>query len=156
MQFKTPIAFFIFNRPHQTSMVFEVIRDIKPNKLFIIADGPRPDKNGEIMQCQRVRSIVERVDWACDVKTQFSKNNLGCKKRIVTGLNWLFNHVDESIILEDDCLPHKDFFRFAEKLLKQYRNNDDVGIISGNNVISDQTNILDSYYFSTGFPSYYS
>jgi hypothetical protein len=148
MPIKTPVSLFIFNRPKQTMRVFEAIRDIKPSKLFIIADGPRPDKKDEKIECERARSIVKLIDWPCDVRTQFSKKNIGCKTRIVSGLNWLFSQVDECIILEDDCLPHKDFFRFAEAMLKQHRHNHDVGIISGNNLIADQTDIPDSYYFS--------
>ena len=149
MQIKTPISLFIFNRPNQTMRVFQAIRDIKPSTLFVIADGPRPHKKDEKIECERARSIVKLIDWPCVVRTQFSKKNLGCKTRIVSGLNWLFSQVDECIILEDDCLPHKDFFRFAEAMLEQYRHNYDVGIISGNNLIADQTtDIPDSYYFS--------
>ncbi|MFM6097505.1 MAG: glycosyltransferase family 2 protein, partial [Dolichospermum sp.] len=41
---KTPVAFIIFNRPDTTKRVFEAIRQAKPPKLLVIADGPRADR----------------------------------------------------------------------------------------------------------------
>ena len=34
-----PIIFVIFNRPQLIRPVFDVIRQVKPSRLFIIADG---------------------------------------------------------------------------------------------------------------------
>ena len=42
---KTPVALIIFNRPDSTEKVFEAIRQAKPQKLFVIADGPSSRKN---------------------------------------------------------------------------------------------------------------
>ncbi len=40
---KTPVALIIFKRPDTTERVFEAIRQAKPPKLLVIADGPRAD-----------------------------------------------------------------------------------------------------------------
>ena len=107
---RTPVALLIFNRPETTACVFEVVRAAKPPKLLVVADRPRLDKVGENEKCTAARSIVQRIDWPCTLLTSFSEENLGCKQRISTGLEWVFSHVEEAIILEDDCLPHPDFF----------------------------------------------
>ena len=116
-QLKTPVAFIIFKRPHTTERVFEAIRQAKPPKLFVIADGPRTDYDGEAEKCEVTRAIIERVDWDCEVLKNYSDINLGCAKRLPSGLDWVFNQVEEAIVLEDDCFPNPTFFPFCQELL---------------------------------------
>lgn len=147
-QLKTPVAFIIFNRPYTTEKVFEVIRQAKPPMLLVVADGPRTDRPGEAQKCAAARAIIERIDWKCEVLKNYSDINLGCRERVSSGLNWVFNTVEEAIILEDDCLPHPTFFRFCEELLDYYRNDKRIMSISGDNsrVVPVRTEY--SYYFS--------
>jgi hypothetical protein len=144
----TPVAFIIFNRPETTSKVFEAIRQAKPKKLFVIADGPRPNKPGEKEKCLETRSIVKQIDWDCEVHKNYSEFNLGCRNRVSSGLDWVFSNVEEAIILEDDCLPHPTFFRYCQELLERYKDNQKIIMISGNNVLHDYKYSSASYYFS--------
>lgn len=143
---KSPIVLIIFKRPHTTQRVFEKIRDAKPSKLFIIADGGRNDAEKE--KCLATRAIVEQVDWNCELFKNYSDSNLGCAKRVSSGLDWVFSQVEEAIILEDDCLPHSSFFRFCEELLEKYRNDNRISSISGQNVQFGNQVTNHSYYFS--------
>ncbi|BAZ69112.1 hemolytic protein HlpA-like protein [Fischerella sp. NIES-4106] len=145
---QTPVAFIIFKRPHTTELVFEAIRQAKPAKLFVIADGPRHDRADEPEKCEATRAIINRVDWDCDVLTNYSDVNLGCAKRVSSGLDWVFNNVEEAIILEDDCVPHPTFFRFCEELLEKYRYDTRISSISGQNVQFGRKRTNYSYYFS--------
>jgi hypothetical protein len=144
---KTPVAFIIFNRPDTTKRVFEAIRQAKPPKLLVIADGPRANRPGEAEKCAAARAIIDGVDWECEVLTNYSDTNLGCGKRPATGITWVFEQVEEAIILEDDCLPDPSFFPFCEELLERYRDDTRVAIISGNNLLGNRTSPY-SYYFS--------
>jgi len=54
----TPVLFMIFNRPDTTEKVFNAIRQAKPKRLFIVADGPREGKEGKIEKCQKARKII--------------------------------------------------------------------------------------------------
>ena len=145
---KTPVAFIIFKRPETTIKVFEAIRQAKPPQLFVIADGAHIDNIDEIKRCENTRAIIERVDWDCEVFKNYSDNNLGCAKRVSSGLDWVFNHVEEAIILEDDCLPHPTFFPFCEQLLTRYKNDTRIASISGQNVQFGRNTTQYSYYFS--------
>jgi hypothetical protein len=145
---KTPVAFLIFNRPDTTAKVFEAIRQAKPPKLLVVADGPRPDRPGEAEKCQTVREIIKQVDWECEVLTNYSDVNLGCKRRVSSGLDWVFDNVEEAIILEDDCLPHASFFPFCEELLEFYRDDMRIMHINGNNHGISDPNSQQSYRFS--------
>jgi hypothetical protein len=147
-QLKTPVTFIIFKRPDKTERVFEAIRQAKPPQLFVIADGPRTGYVDEPEKCAATRAIIDRVDWKCEVIKDYADSNLGLGKRIASGLNWVFNQVEESIILEDDCLPHPTFFRFCEELLERYRNDTRITSISGQNVQLGRRRTESSYYFS--------
>jgi hypothetical protein len=147
-QLTTPVAFIIFNRPDTTELVFREIAKAKPTKLLVVGDGARANKEGEASKVAACRAIIKRVDWDCEVLTNFSDVNMGCKLRVSTGLDWVFELVEEAIILEDDCLPHPTFFRFCEELLVKYRGDQRVGMISGDNFQFGQTRNHDSYYFS--------
>lgn len=148
MQFKTPVVFIIFNRPDLTKRVFDIISQSKPSKLLVIADGPRKDDSDDLEKCAAAREVVDQIDWDCEVFKNYAENNLGCKKRIASGLDWVFELVEEAIILEDDCLPDPTFFRFCEEMLKYYRDDKRIMTISGSNFLFGNRLISDSYYFS--------
>jgi hypothetical protein len=145
----TPVVLVIFNRPSLTQQVFQRIRAVQPVNLFVLADGPRSE--AEAMLCHQTRAVVKQVDWDCDVIQNYSDSNLGCRNRISSGLSWVFDQVEEAIILEDDCLPRPSFFYFCQALLKYYRNDSRIMHIAGSNFVSDHISILDSYYFSQYF-----
>ena len=145
---KTPVAFIIFKRPDTTKKVFETIRQAKPSKLFIIADGPHKERGGEAEKCAATRAIIDSIDWDCEVLKNYSEINLGCKERVATGLDWVFSIVEEAIILEDDCLPDLTFFRFCEKLLEKYRDDKRIMTICGTNVKGEWKSNIQSYHYS--------
>jgi predicted O-linked N-acetylglucosamine transferase (SPINDLY family)/glycosyltransferase involved in cell wall biosynthesis/predicted O-methyltransferase YrrM len=147
-QLNTPVVFIIFNRPQTTQKVFEVIRQVQPPKLFIIADGARPHCPEDADKCAATRQIIARIDWDCEVFKNYSETNLGCRQRVSSGLNWVFQQVETAIILEDDCLPDISFFRFCEELLDRYIHTQNIFVISGNNFQLGQKRTPDSYYFS--------
>ncbi|WP_207535792.1 nucleotide-diphospho-sugar transferase [Desertivirga arenae] len=144
----SPILLLIFNRPDLTGLIFEKIRETKPARLYIAADGPRQTKSGEKELCEKTRSVVEAIDWECEVKTLFRQKNLGCKYAVSSAIDWFFQHEEEGIILEDDCLPSEDFFRFCDELLHKYRNDERVFQITGCNVQPGKKWGSASYYFS--------
>lgn len=152
MGLKTAVAFMVFNRPDTTEQVFAAIRNAQPETLLLVADGPRSDRPGEAAECSAVRAIVERIDWPCRVLKNYSDVNLGCKGRVSSGLDWVFSEVEEAIILEDDCLPHPDFFSFCETLLELYRHDERIMMIGGTNYLGERLKMPESYVFSRYFP----
>lgn len=146
MSLLTPVVILLFNRPSLTEIVFDSIRKAKPKKLLVVADGPRFPEEEE--KCQKARAVIEKVDWDCNVLTNYSEENLGCKRRVSSGLNWVFSEVEEAIIVEDDCLPTPSFFYFCQTLLKYYRHDQRIMHIASNNFQFNQSRTPYSYYFS--------
>jgi hypothetical protein len=147
-QLNTPVAFLIFNRPDTTERVFAEIARARPPELLVVADGPRSDQPGDREKCDAARAVIDRVDWDCNVLKNYSDENLGCRRRVSSGLDWVFDTLEEAIILEDDCLPHPTFFRFCEELLEFYRDDERIMMISGDNFQFGRKRTPYSYYFS--------
>ncbi len=147
---ETPVLFIVFNRPDTTLRVFEEIRKARPSKLFINADGPRAHVPEDKERCEQVRTeILSRIDWPCDVQTRFLDTNLGIKYAPSSAIDWFFEHVEEGIILEADCLPDQTFFPYCEELLARYRDDERIMQISGTDVEQGNRNFKcsASYYF---------
>ena len=125
----TPVAFIVFNRPDLTEQVFAAIRHAQPEKLYIIADGARNAEEQPLVR--QTRAVAEAVDWPCTVTRIYSNQNLGCRKRVISGLKEVFANEEAAIILEDDCLPHPSFFGFCEAMLRQYSGQANIGTIHG-------------------------
>jgi hypothetical protein len=129
----TPVLFMVFNRPEKTRQVFEVIKNVKPTKLYISADAPRVNVKDDVERCIKVKEIVQNIDWDCEVKYLFHKDNLGCSLAGITAWNWLFTFEDEMIFIEDDGLVSDSFFLYCQDLLEKYRENKQVAYIGGVN-----------------------
>ncbi len=130
---RTPVALIVFNRPTRTRRVLERIAAARPDTLFVIADAPRDHVRDDFERCRSVRDQIASIDWCGDVRTIYADKNMGCRKRVSSGIAEVFRAVPEAIFLEDDCLPHPSFFRFCDELLERYRNDDRVMSISGAN-----------------------
>ena len=144
----TAVAYFLYNRPELTKITFDRIRDQRPERLFLVADGPRPEVPGDRERCQQARLEVENIDWPCDVQRNYASENLGARRRISSGLDAVFAEVEKAIVLEDDCLPHPYFFRFCGELLDRYEDDERVFTISGDNFQFGRARGSASYYFS--------
>ncbi len=92
--------------------------------------------------------MATEIGWPCEVQTNFAGENMGCRARIVTGLNWAFSQVEEAIILEDDILPDLSFFRFCEEMLERFRDDPRVSMVTGFNISADRAATPYSYFFS--------
>ncbi|MEM7457414.1 MAG: glycosyltransferase family 2 protein [Planctomycetota bacterium] len=144
---KTPVLFCIYNRPEVTARVFSQLAQIRPERLLVIADGPRPEVSGDAEKVAATRAVIDRIDWPCELTTDYSSLNLGCRIRMASGISWAFEQEDELIILEDDCLPDESFFGFCEQLLQRYRSDARITSICGTN-FQPARNTIHSYYFS--------
>ena len=73
---QSAVLLLIFNRPDVTLQAFEQIKKAAPGRLYIAADGPRSNVASDILLCKKARSVTEKIDWGCDVKTFFKRRKL--------------------------------------------------------------------------------
>lgn len=127
-----PVLLITFNRPDYTIKMLKALKEAGVSKLFVFRDGPRPFNDEDVKATEEIeRIILNKIDWPCDVSTNFMTNNLGCGYGPYSAISWAFQYVDELCILEDDCIPTPSFFRFCGKMLDLYRNNLKIRLISG-------------------------
>ena len=143
-----PVLVLAFNRPDTARRVFEVLRVVRPERVYFAVDGARAGKPEEPERVAQVQSLVDVIDWKCEVKTLFRSTNLGCKIAVSEAISWFFDQEEAGIVLEDDCLAHPSFIAFAGELLERYRDDERVMLISGNNFQFGRRRTSDSYYFS--------
>ncbi len=148
MSFDTPILLIVFNRPEKTQKLFDIIKKLKPKKLFVAADGPR-DKETDIYNCREVRKIFDDIEFNCDIHKRFNIKNDGLKKNVKNSIDWFFSKVEKGIILEDDCMPSLSFFNFCQELLDRYEKNEKIMQINGTNLGIDYSKkVKETYFFS--------
>ena len=140
-----PILLLIFNRPATTARVFAALKELRPSKLYVAGDGPRPNTNDATL-CQEARDLIQ-VDWPCELKTLYRTENMGCRHAVAEAISWVFKTEEQAVILEDDCLPHPSFFTYTSDLLDYYQDNEQVMHIGGN-FFQPQAIGDGSYYFS--------
>ena len=145
----SPVVFIVFNRPECTARTLAAIREARPPRLLVVADGPRANRPGEDVKCRETRRVIdEGVDWPCEVERNYSPVNLGCGERPASGLSWAFSRADRLIVLEDDCLPDPSFFHFCDQLLERYADDQRIGQICGSPFICNRLERPTSYIFS--------
>ena len=145
----TAVLFLVFNRLDTTKQVFASIRQAKPPRLYVAADGARETKDGEEQKVKAVRDyVMSNIDWECEVKTLFRESNFGCKMAVSGSIDWFFENEEMGIILEDDCLPSQSFFWFCEELLERYKDDYKISLITGDGRGTKDLQIESDYDFN--------
>lgn len=141
-----PVMLLAFNRPDAAKKVLTQIARVRPPRLYVHIDGPRPDRQGEAEKVAAVRALLDQIDWPCEVHSLIREKNFGLRDGVRSALDWLFEQEDMAIIVEDDCLPNPDFFRFCETLLLQYADDHRVMHIAGSNLAQSAFSYLESSF----------
>ena len=143
-----PVLLIGFNRPDFMEAQIDAVRPARPSRLYLAVDGPRENRPEEAEQCRKVRDCEKLVDWPCEVRTLFRERNLGCKYGVSGAITWFFENEAEGIVLEDDCRPTLDFFRFSTEMLERYRDDERIGAVCGFNFFNLQSDKSAAYHFS--------
>ena len=130
---EVPVLLMGFNRADKASVVFDAIRKVGSQRLFIAVDGPRAAVPADLEKCAQVRALASEVDWPCEVRTLFQPANLGCRRGVAAAITWFFDQVEAGILLEDDVVPDPAFFEFCSQMLERYRNEERVAMVAGFN-----------------------
>lgn len=147
-QFSIPILLIGFNRPDTIKQVFETIRKVQPQKLYVAIDGPRESKRNEQALVDQVKNIVQDVDWSADVHFYFNEVNRGAEVTISSAIAKVLEKEEYVIILEDDIVAPYSFFQFMQEMLIKYKDDSRICIVSGNNYTPLDTHNNEDYFFS--------
>jgi len=149
---KSAVLFIIFNKVEVTKRVFEAIKNVQPPRIYLASDGARTERQGEKENVEHLKNhIVSNIDWNCEIKTRFSEINQGCGRGVANAVSWFFENEEMGIILEDDCLPCPNFFRFCDELLVKYKDDERISTIAGSNQFAKYREEKSNEYFFSRF-----
>tara|TARA_Y100000589_G_C27199303_1_gene648691 strand:- start:3054 stop:4010 length:957 start_codon:yes stop_codon:yes gene_type:complete len=150
-----PLLITAWNRPDKINKLITSLKYIKPKNIYISVDGANNKSDIEFEKVYLTRKIInENINWKCNLEKKFNNKNLGCRLNMIRSINWIFEKNETAIILEDDCIPHPDFFKFCFLLLEKYKEDKDIWSINGTNMQDGKTRGNSSYYFSKYFHSW--
>ena len=151
MTTQNAVLMLVFNRPDVTEQVFQAVRNARPPRLYVAADGPRPGRSQDEETTAKVREVFKQVDWPCEVHTRFLTENLGCRNAVSSAIDWFFSKEEQGIVLEDDVLPSPAFFSYCDTMLERYKHDERVFSVVGNNLVEPWYQHSESYFFSKVF-----
>lgn len=149
MVYSVPILVIFWNRPSLLAGLFQVLRNLQPQRLYLACDGPKADdpRNGHLVAACR-ELAEQQLTWRPEVHTRYAEYNQGCRAGVAAAISWFFEQEDEGIILEDDVHPEPSFFPFMAELLERYRHDMRIGSISSHHFHRQQADHGSSYRFS--------
>lgn len=131
--FSVPVVVAAYNRPAKLQRLLEILAEIRPAILLVVADGPNAARPGDAERVTQTRRLLDRIPWRCEVLRLESATNVGCDVWVPTGLDWVFTQVAEAIVLEDDLIVEPGFFAWCADLLDRYRDDDRIAGVCGRN-----------------------
>jgi hypothetical protein len=141
-----PVVFLFFLRTEISMKVFESIRSVKPNKLYLFSDGPRNDNERILVETNR-NAIVNKIDWDCSLKTFFLESNLGVYAIWSYICKEVFANEEAMIYLQEDLLASQSFFYFCDQMLEYYKDDNSVYMIAGTNYLGRYNDLQPYSYF---------
>lgn len=148
METRTPVLLLVWKRPERTKKLLAILQNRGVGTIYVSGDGPRPGYSEEIQLVEETRRVVYQASDTTPVRTRFATKHLGLQRSIVEGIDWFFQSEDEGIILEDDLVPHNQFWSFMERGLREFRDQKRVSQIAGTNYSEAITRESASPHFS--------
>lgn len=130
---KTPIIFATFARPEYARKAFNQIKKAKPRKLYFYSNKARENDYQEIERNQKIRALINEVDWECELKIYFRDKYVDLYTSLWGAYDWVFQNEESAIVIEEDCVASLAFFDYCDKLIPKYEKDNRIWIISGNN-----------------------
>lgn len=146
------VCLWFYTRADNIREILSRVAVYRPRRLYLVSDGANLAKPEDAHLVEQARQAAqESVTWPCDIRMNYSDVNLGAQRRIVSGIDWVFQQEETAIFLEDDTIPDPSFFPFCETLLKYYYNDFRVMLISGSNPQAGRVPCPSGYLFSRYF-----
>lgn len=130
----TPVLLIGFNRPNMITQAISCISAVKPAKLYVAIDGPRENIVTDLSLLNQVKELVNNLNWSCKVRYKFNKENLGAEITVSSAVSWVLESEENVIVMEDDIIASKSFFQFCEEMLKMYKDQENIYMISGGQI----------------------
>lgn len=142
--FDVPVVLFLFKRKETLPRIFERLEQVRPSKIYLIADEGR--NREERALASEVRSLAESlITWDCEVVRDYADSNRGVHSQIGMGAMRVFEQEETAIFLEDDNLPETTFFEYCREMLTRYWDDERILWVCGTNYLGKYGDTSDYY-----------
>ena len=138
----TPVVVIAYNRPDKVRRLISRLEQLQPTNIIFAVDGPKPGKPADVAKVAEVQSLVNNFTWTDKVETRFRPTNLGLRAAVTDVVSHAVSKHGQAIIMEEDTLPGKNWFPYAEEMLSRYRSESSIEHISGYNLVPDKFQTL--------------
>jgi hypothetical protein len=102
-----------FRRSKNINAILEQALRLGAPQIFVALDGPRNlEDKADTDQSLAVATDFQN-SYPSRVHIKKSNENLGCAVSVLTACDWVFQSENFIVVIEDDCLPSEDFFKFV-------------------------------------------
>lgn len=151
IQIDYPIAIFFFNRPSKLKVLLNRLNKYQFKKVYFFADGARPMNKSDKENLETCKALVEKYPLGLTNEYIYADNNLGCGKRIKTGLDLFFSMESFGFIFEDDVIPNKNFKFPSSEEIKNLHLTGVTHISLFNPLVSEKRFYSKSFFFIWGW-----
>ncbi len=125
---KLGIGIFAYNRPSHLRRVLISLENNSIKQATIFLDGPKNKKDTVIQ-----KEIFFMVNHNPFIKLKLIHRfkNVGLAKSIMSGVKYLSKKHQNIIIIEDDCVPRGEFFKFILEVIKTNHYKENLNPICG-------------------------
>ena len=134
-EFDIPVVLFVFKREKAVEVI-KRLSEVKPSKLYILADQGRNDAERHAAEICR-QKVEDAIDWKCELVKNYADENRGVYQNIGEGAKWVLRREKWAIFLEDDNLPEVTFFEFCKEMLQKYEEDSRVLWVCGTNYLGN-------------------
>ena len=83
--FNIPILLLTYNRPELLERVFEQVAKIRPEKIYVVSDGPKNDEDA--LKIERSREFLSLKSREFTIIQLNRNENLGCRESVSSGIS---------------------------------------------------------------------
>ncbi len=127
---RVPVALFVYNRDKILRRTIDCLKDSGVELLYVFSDGPKANDAGDVVKVQRVREMIEEIDWA-KVSLVEQKENIGLDRSIRKGVDHIFKSYDKVVVVEDDVQVAPGFYSYMVKCLSHFGGNASIAGVTG-------------------------
>ena len=147
---QAPVLLMTYRRFNNTKKILNLLKKFKQKNIYVFNDGLkiRSHKSSHDLTRNYIKDFKKKNP---SIKIILPKKNLTQKRNLPFALKQVFKKNKYAVILEDDCIPNREFFKFVNILLIRFFNDERIAQISGVNLINHRgfkRRNNDSYFFS--------
>jgi hypothetical protein len=125
-----PILIIGYQRVNSLELIINTCLKETTSTIFISMDGP-PDSDPELIAQARLLVADFKSAYPDRISLKLLSKNVGVGVNVITALDWFFSINNCGVVLEDDCIPHRDFFKYALSAVEFVKTQDSVWFFSG-------------------------